>query len=340
AEPRGQDDDDLETSSGDVLIPTPSHPTPGLHRLQAERAALVERVRGAPLDAAGYRALGEFFRQVEDFERGALMLEIADALEGRTRSESAAPRLILSATDRAGLRHPALRREDGELLSIAGTALCAAWGPRPARQLPDEDFGLESGRGAEAAAEALLSAVRILGLPAPTVLVSTESGPPFSLVFAEGAPHLLVGRAALRRELPEAELRFFAGRALFMQSPDLMVLRTLDRSRLGSGLGALASVVHEERSLTAEALALRDALPVRALRRIEELLPNASRPFPIQKLADAARHSANRAGLVVCGGVAPALAALKAKKALESEVLELVRFAASERYLQIRLRIA
>ncbi len=323
AEPRREDDDALETTSGNV---TPEHVT------------LVERVRAAPLEATGYRALGELFRQGEDLERSALMLEIADALEGRTRDEPAAPRLIVSATDRDGLRHPALRREDGELLALAGTALCVGWGR--SRELPDEVFELDSGRGAEAAAEALLSAVRILGLPSPTVLVSAESGPPFSLVFASGAPHLLVGRAALRRELPAAELRFFAGRALFMQSPELMVLRALDQSLLGSGLGALAAVVRKQRALSAEALALRDALPVRALRRLEALLPNTSRPFPTQRLADAARHSANRAGLVVCGGVAPALAALQAKKALESEVLELVRFAASERYFQLRLRTA
>jgi hypothetical protein len=55
-------------------------------------------------------------------------------------------------------------------------------------------------------------------------------------------------------------------------------------------------------------------------------------------LTEGARHSANRAGLVVCGGIAPAIASLKAKKALPSEMMELVRFAASERYLALRNR--
>ncbi len=346
AEPRGPEDDFLEVTSGDVVIeqlepqpldpgPTPSHPTPGLHRLQADRVTLVERVRAAPLEPLGYRALGELFERLEDFDRSALMLEIADALQGRERDEPSPPRLILSATDRAGLRHPALRREDGEVLALAGTALCRTRGTQ--RGLPDEVFGLESGRGANAAAEALLVAVRTLGLPAPEVLVSEENGPPFSLVFAAGAAHLLVGRAALRRELPGAELRFFAGRALFMQNPDLMVLRTVDRNRLGQGLSALSALFQKERGHSAEAAALRAELPKRSLHRIEELLPKLSRPVPMQRLLDAARHSANRAGLVVCGGVAPALAALRAKKALEAEVLELIRFAASERYLQLRL---
>jgi hypothetical protein len=53
-------------------------------------------------------------------------------------------------------------------------------------------------------------------------------------------------------------------------------------------------------------------------------------------MADAARDSSNRAGLIACGTVGPALAALRMKRALEREVVELVRFAASERYFQLR----
>jgi hypothetical protein len=41
---------------------------------------------------------------------------------------------------------------------------------------------------------------------------------------------------------------------------------------------------------------------------------------------------------VVCGGIAPALEALRAKKALPAETTELVRFAVSERYLELRTR--
>ena len=55
-------------------------------------------------------------------------------------------------------------------------------------------------------------------------------------------------------------------------------------------------------------------------------------------LTEGARHSANRAGLVVCGGVAPAVEALRAKKALTSEMIELIRFAASDAYLEMRGR--
>ena len=58
----------------------------------------------------------------------------------------------------------------------------------------------------------------------------------------------------------------------------------------------------------------------------------------LASLTEGARHSANRAGLVVCGGIAPAIASLRAKRALPSEMMELVRFAASERYLQLRNR--
>ena len=41
-----------------------------------------------------------------------------------------------------------------------------------------------------------------------------------------------------------------------------------------------------------------------------------------------------------CGAVGPALTALKAKKALNSELLELIRFASSERYVALRNRRA
>ena len=91
-------------------------------------------------------------------------------------------------------------------------------------------------------------------------------------------------------------------------------------------------------SLTAEARAVRDGLPPKGWERLKQLYERVARKMNLPVLSEGARHSANRAGLVVCGGVAPALAALRAKKALSSEMVELVRFAASERYLVLRSR--
>ncbi|MFY0573658.1 hypothetical protein ACN28S_04160 [Cystobacter fuscus] len=66
------------------------------------------------------------------------------------------------------------------------------------------------------------------------------------------------------------------------------------------------------------------------------LLESAQREFDAAALAEAARHSANRAGLVAGGGPGPALAALRQLKSSEPECIELVRFSASERYLPLR----
>jgi hypothetical protein len=71
---------------------------------------------------------------------------------------------------------------------------------------------------------------------------------------------------------------------------------------------------------------------------VRQLIARVGRTLNLSQLAEGARFSANRAGLVVCGGVAPAVAALRAKRARPAEMMELVRFAASERYLQLRSR--
>ena len=304
--------------------------------LSNEREQLFERVRGEPLDSDGYKLLAEHFDSGGDAARSSLMLEIALALEGDPHAAPRAPKLILSATDRGGLKHPVLRGEEGELLGLCGLALCRIYPTRGSDAGTREEFRLDLGKGAKGAADALLTAVRILGLRAPDVYPSNDNGPPFALVFP-GAPRLLVGRLAIKRELPEAELRFFAGRALFTQNPDLLCLRNLRREQLIRALQVLAQVLRGQ-SLTAEARAVRDGLPPKGWERLKQLNERVGRKMNLAILSEAARHSANRAGLVVCGGIAPALAALRAKKALSSEMIELVRFAASERYLVLRSR--
>lgn len=315
---------------------TPSLPHPALQRLRVDRARLLAQVREDPLDAGGYYALAEYFDHVGDADRKALMSEIAHALEGDPDAAPRAPRLILSATDRAGLRHPALRGEAGELLALSGVALCRAHPARGRAAGSREEFRLDAGRGAQAAGDALLAAVRILGLRAPDLYISEDNGPPFALTHTAQGTRILIGRLAVKRLLPEAELRFFAGRALFTQNPDLLALRTLKKEELARGLAVLRQVVRSGRNLSGEARAIREGLSPRAIPRIRELFERVGQELPWAALADGARHSANRAGLVVCGGVAPALQALRAKKALRSEVVELIRFAASERYLRIR----
>ncbi|MBK7862790.1 MAG: tetratricopeptide repeat protein [Archangiaceae bacterium] len=322
----------LELGDPEVSVPASFVIAPN-KMLSAERKAIFERVRAQPLNSDGYNLLAEHFDNAGDPTRSGLMREIALALEGDPNAAPRAPRLILSATDRAGLKHPTLRGEAGELLGMAGAALCRLY---PARAVQREELRLDSGKGAKGAADALLSAVRILGLRAPDVYLSQDNGPPFSLIHTT-EPKLLVGRFAVKKALPDAELRFFAGRALFTQNPDLLALRSLRKEQLAHGLEVLGQALLG-RTTGVDAKLVRDAISPRLLERLKQLYDRNGRRLEVQKLQEGARHSANRAGLVVCGGIAPALAALRAKKALESELLEVVRFAASERYLNLRGR--
>lgn len=303
----------------------------------ARRQELFRIVRQTPLQSAGYHDLSAYFDEIGDTDRSALMTEIANALEGDPDAAPRTPRLILNATDRAGLRHPTLRHEVGELLSLCGVALCRLFPEKLPTSARDE-FRLDSGKGAPLTAEALLAAVRILGLRAPDLFLSDQNGPPFSVVFGKDGPRLAIGRLAVKKELPEAELRFFAGRALFTQNPDLLALRLLKREQLQRGLMLLGGVLKGSRSLTAEGRSMRDALSPKGMERLRFLFDRHVRTLSLPQLMDGARHSVNRAGIVVSGSVAPALHALNAKKALQAEVEELIRFSASERYLQFRLR--
>ena len=83
---------------------------------------------------------------------------------------------------------------------------------------------------------------------------------------------------------------------------------------------------------------MREALSDKAVTQLKDQWLGSFERWDHATLALAARHSMNRAGLIVAGGVAPALASLRAQKASDAEVSELLRFASSERYLQWRQR--
>ena len=338
----GSDADDEPTPPRGVELGDPAQPVPPSfgpspsRQLSGERQALFERVRANPLEADGYKLLAEHFDTANDPARSSLMLEIARALEGDPHAAPRAPRLILNAADRTGLKHPALRGEGGELLGLVGVALCRLNPARGKEAGTEDEFNLDSGKGARGVAEALLAAVRILGVRSPDVFLSEEPGPPISLVFTT-EPRLLIGKLAVKKEVTDAELRFFAGRALFTLQPELMALRNIRRDQLLRGV-VMTSQVVEGRGAPAESKLFRDTVPTRSWDRLRHLVRAVGTRLDLSVLAEGARHSANRAGLVVCGGIAPAIASLRAKKALPSEMTELIRFAASERYLQLRNR--
>ncbi|OJH37659.1 tetratricopeptide repeat protein [Cystobacter ferrugineus] len=299
------------------------------------RPGAIERVRERPLDPAAYRDLSAFFQSRGDQARSTLMAEVSSALAGNREATVRFPRRPLTAEERAGLRHPGLRNPSGELLVAVGSALCRLFPTFGRAAGSSEPLRPDSGPGARAAMDALQAVARLLDVPLPDVYLSEDEGPPFSLVHP-GSPRVLVGRLAVRQVLPEPELRFFAGRTLFCVGPDLLALRCLRKDQLLRAVAILGSVLREGSDFGPESRVVRDALHPRARERALGLLEAAQREFDATALAESARHSANRAGLVAGGGPGPALAALRQLKSSEAECIELVRFSASERYLPLR----
>ncbi|MCP3058180.1 hypothetical protein LXT21_05320 [Myxococcus sp. K38C18041901] len=293
------------------------------------------QLRERPLDTATYEQLADFFDTRGDAPRAVLMREIVEALAGR---DTPAPRLQrppLTGDERAGLRHPGLRTASGELLACSGIALCRLFPAQGRAADASEPLRAVAGPGAPAVLDALHTSARILAMNLPELVLADDDGPPFTAVHTD-KPRLLVGRAAIRQPLPAAELRFHAGRALLSLSPDLLALRALKGAQLLRALALLSTVLKDPKDPSADARLVRDSLSPRALERTLELLEPGTRDFNASALADAARDSANRAGLVACGGVGPAVTVIRSRRSQDSELVELLRFAASERYLALR----
>ncbi|QDE66785.1 hypothetical protein BHS09_07025 [Myxococcus xanthus] len=292
-------------------------------------------IRERPLDAQPYRLLAEYFDQRGDPARASLMREIADALDGLETPAPRGQRPPLTSDERAGLRHPGLRTPSGELLACTGIALCRLFPAEGRAAGSSELLRATAGPCAPSVLDALHTAARMLDVHLPELVLAEDDGPPFTAVHA-GHPRLLVGRLLLREPMPLPELRFHVGRALLSLSPDLLALRALKGGQLLRALALLATVLKDPRASGAEARVVRESLSPRALERAMALLEPGTQNFKASALADAARDSANRAGLVACGSIGPALSVLRTRRGNEAELVELLRFAASERYLPLR----
>jgi hypothetical protein len=266
------------------------------------------------------------------------MEEIADALDGAPFVEPPVPRLTLSDGDWRLLRHAGLRASASELFGLTGAAMCASHAESLKESGAKRPFSMVESRGSRVTADALLAAVRVLGVRSPDVHVANTDAPPMRLANTD-PPVLLVGRTAVAKVLPAAQLRFFAGRALASLRPELLVPRMLPVSRIEASIDALWELIEGARPYSPEVRALSRKVPVKSRDRVGQLLENLEkRGVSFERIAEAARHTANRAGLIVAGGVGPVVAALRAKRNADDELLELLEFAASERYLKLRAR--
>ncbi|MGI5861229.1 MAG: hypothetical protein ACOX6T_04120 [Myxococcales bacterium] len=302
----------------------------------AELKGLLSELEADPLDPGRYHALAEYHERVQDPERVALMEEIANALRGDPFAEPLVPRFTLDHAGWEALRHPQLRATAVELFGITGPAMCAVNAVTSKEVGAKKPFSMTAGKGAKATAESLLAAVRVLGIRAPEIFIGSMDSPPLWAVNSE-PPMLLVGKLAVSRVLPDPQLRFFAGRALAAFRPELMPLRLLSWEKVAECIEVLKPAVYGERNLPAATKALARRIPGKSGERLAVLLETMERrQIDVARLSEGARHTANRAGLLVAGGVAPAVTALRAKREATEELIELLRFAASNKYLALR----
>jgi hypothetical protein len=317
---------------------TPFMGRPGAARSPAGEWDELQRQRErAPLDPVRYRALAALAEAHGDPDRGALMQEIARALEGDGDIEAEAPRPTLRQEGWQAILRFGLRSVAFDVFAIAGRVLCAAEA-RPARELgAGRPFTMGRGAGSRATGEALLAAVRILGLRAPDVSMSSAQSPPLWSVNTL-PPQILVGRMAVKEEpLPSAHLRFFAGRALACFHPDLAAPSLLGAQQLELRLRQLAMAVADRGPVPEAVLDLARQVPAKGRERLHDLLEMLHRDgVTATSLRRFARLCVNRAGLVVAGSVEAAVAALRVERGGSAELEDLLAFAASRSYYEIR----
>lgn len=315
--------------------------TPKVHLARSPAVAWDELSRErsrAPLEPARYRALAALAKSHGDGDRAALMEEIARSLEGKAAVPTAPePRYTLRQEDWQALLRSDVRSAAFDLFAIAGPALCEAEA-RPAEALgAGRPFAMDHSEGSRATGEALLAAVRILGLRAPDVTMSSAPTPPLRAVNTQ-PPRILVGRLAVKDEpLPSAHLRFFAGRCLASFHPELAAPRLLSTEQLERRLRQLASAVADQGPVPEPALRLARRVPAKGHRRLDELFKMLAREgVTAASLRRSARFCVNRAGLAVSGSVGAAIAALRAKRGGAAELEDLLAFAASARFYRVR----
>lgn len=332
---RGKSSPLLEARVAKVAL----HPEPRTdatkRRLTDEHYQFLTAIREAPLDPQRYRDLAKHVKKKGNHDKAALLLEVAFALAGETFPEPTEPAGTLTPTQLLSLRHRDLKGPVVEILETAGYALASLY-PASARTLGTQPFADTAGKGGPFTARALIAAVRHLGIRAPEVTISQDEGPPVAVANAD-PPRLQIGKVAIRRQIAPSELRFFAGRALYTLSAEILALRALDADQISTSLAALAQAVGEAPPLTPQAKHLAQRVSHKARESLARLLGAANRQGPhLSRLREAARFTSNRAGLLAAGAVGPSMVALRAKRGAAEEIAELATFAASDRYLVLR----
>mgnify|MGYP001593818863 CR=1 FL=1 len=153
--------------------------------------------------------------------------------------------------------------------------------------------------------DAILVAIRTLGGPAPKIVFSEAEAAPISVDFGDG-PEIVVARSAMGSSASEAHLRFWAGSAMMARTMELALASTLPNSQLMDGISRVVDAVLG-RGPTRDVHRIREAIGLLSMDRLRALAMQVDIGRDITSLSLAARHSRNRAGLVVSGSVGAAL---------------------------------
>ncbi len=312
-----------------------------LSRTEAQdRRRLERRVDECPLDANAYRALAASYDRQGRPEHARLIADVADALEARPQ-ERGTPTSTLSDGDRCHLRHPALTTDLHEIGHLIGPALFEV-SARPLDSFqPRGAFSMDGTDGAWSLADALLRTVRALGMRVDDIQLSKEGALPVYPVCST-PPALLVSKPLLKKHLSGGLLRFFAGRALATLRPELGVFLLVPRDRLEETLTGIRRAFKRQGRMSEQTRAVVQRVSGKSADRLAILLDHLPDlgGETLDLAREGARHTVNRIALFASGGIAPALEALAFENASETDRVELLRFAISKVYRELRLRHA
>lgn len=308
------------------------------HGERQERRGLEQRVEKSPFDAEAYRHLAAYYLRHKREGHARLIADVADALEGLPSERPMSP-LTLNDEDWTLFQHPglgAIAHELGVLVGQAVFQVCAAPIDTLAARGP---FSMDGSDGAWALADALLCAVRVLGVRVDDVRLCKSGALPVFPVCSS-PPALFVSKPLLKKQLPSALLRFFAGRALASLRPELAMFALVPTAQVEAVLAGIHRALNREGRMSEQTRAVVQRVSGKSADRLAWLLDHlAGQGEGALALAcEGARHTANRMGLFTAGGIGPALDALEFEGAGEAARVELLRFAISKAYREFRLR--
>jgi tetratricopeptide (TPR) repeat protein len=173
--------------------------------------------------------------------------------------------------------------------------------------------------------------------------VDVVAHPPTAIIVG---PEFVHGRSI-------ADVRFLLGRALETARPEYVLAAALSRDDFTKLFAAILRAFHPRhsrrrlevnneapgQSRDEEAAMWKRQLPYKVAKRLAELFAEkADTSFSSARWRRGVQHTANRAGLVACGDMIAAARVLTAEGDQEA-IHELARFAASDDYLALRIKL-